>query len=146
MEKVLKEKLKKMLGDPSLSTLKVLKETSRINLPGTSLERQIKTSVGRHFRMSPGRQIATSAGRSNRISRGRPGDVGGGILRTSWGPIFSHWEVSINSWLYSLVYIFLTSFFNTSFGLEKMFCKSLVSACFTLCGCSVSLAYFQYHS
>ena len=43
-------------------------------LPGTSLERQIKTSPGRHFRTSPGRQIETSPGRSNRIFRGRPGD------------------------------------------------------------------------
>ena len=36
--------------------------TSRIKLPGTSLERQIKTSPGR----------------PNRIFRGRPGEVGGG--------------------------------------------------------------------
>ena len=48
---------------------------SRIKLPGTSLERQIKTSPGRHFRTSPGRQIGTSPGRSNRIFRGRPRDV-----------------------------------------------------------------------
>ena len=52
--------------------------TSRINLPGTSLERQIKTSPGRHFRTTPGRLIGTSLGRSNRIFRGRPRDVGGG--------------------------------------------------------------------
>ena len=51
--------------------------TSRINLPGTSLERQIKTSPGRHFRTSPGR--------SNRIFRGRPGDVGGGRPRDVLG-------------------------------------------------------------
>ena len=59
---------------------------SRIKLPGTFLERQIKTSPGRHFRTSPGRQIGKSPGRqigtspglSNRIFRGRPGDVGGG--------------------------------------------------------------------
>ena len=48
---------------------------SRIKLPGTSLERQIKTSPGRHFRTSPERQIGTSPGRSNRIFRGRPRDV-----------------------------------------------------------------------
>ena len=52
-----------------MSTLKVYYGTSRINLLGTSLERQIKTSPGRHFRRSPGQ--------SNRIFRGRPGDVGG---------------------------------------------------------------------
>ena len=52
--------------------------TSRIKLPGTSLECQIKTPPGRHFRTSPGRQIGTSPERSNRIFRGRPGEVGGG--------------------------------------------------------------------
>ena len=60
--------------------------TSRINLPGTSLERRIRTSPERHFRtslgrqigMSSGRQIGTSPGLSNRIFRGCPGDVGGG--------------------------------------------------------------------
>ena len=53
--------------------------TCRINLPGTSLERQIRTSPGRHFRASSGRQIGTSPGRSNRIFRRRPRDVGGGL-------------------------------------------------------------------
>ena len=50
-----------------------------------SLERQIKTSPGRHFRTSLGcqtgtslgRQIESSPGRSDRIFRGFPGDVGG---------------------------------------------------------------------
>ena len=60
--------------------------TSRINLPGTSLERQIKASSGRHFRTSQGRQIATSLGRSNRIFRGRPGDVGRGRPRDQYLP------------------------------------------------------------
>ena len=58
--------------------------TSRINLPGMSLERQIKTSPGRHFRTSPrrqigtspGRQIGTSPGLSKKIFRGRPRDFG----------------------------------------------------------------------
>ena len=67
--------------------------TSRINLPGTSLERQIKTALGRHFRTSPGRkirtspgrQIGTSSGRSNRIFMGRPGDVGRGRPRDVLG-------------------------------------------------------------
>ena len=65
--------------------------TSRINLPGTSLEGQIRTSPGRHFRsfpgrqigMSPGRQIETSPGWSNRTFRGRPGDVLG-ICSWNW--------------------------------------------------------------
>ena len=51
--------------------------TSRINLPGTSLERQIRTPPGHCIRTSPGRQIRMSPRRSNRIFRGRPGDVGG---------------------------------------------------------------------
>ena len=67
--------------------------SSRINLPGTSLERQIKVSPGHHFRtspgrqigMSPGHQIGTSPGRSNRIFRGRSGDVGGGRTRDVLG-------------------------------------------------------------
>ena len=46
-----------------------------------SLERQIKTSPGRHFRTFPGRQIGMSPGRSYRIFSGRPGDVGGGRPR-----------------------------------------------------------------
>ena len=61
--------VKKNFRHLSLSTLKVLQGTSRINLPGKSLERQIKTSPGRHFR--------TSVGRSNRIFKGCPEDVGG---------------------------------------------------------------------
>ena len=42
---------------------------SRINLPGTSLKGQVRTSLGRHFKTSPGRQIPKT------IFRGRPGDV-----------------------------------------------------------------------
>ena len=49
--------------------------TSRINLPGTSLERHIRTFHGRHFRTFPGRQIRTSPGWSNRIIRRRREDV-----------------------------------------------------------------------
>ena len=51
--------------------------TSRINLPGTSLERQIRMPSGHYIRTSPGRQIGMSPRRSNRIFKGRPGDVGG---------------------------------------------------------------------
>ena len=54
---------------------------SWINLEGTFLERQIRTSPGLYYRTSPGRQIGTSLGWSNRIFRGGPGDVGGGNLR-----------------------------------------------------------------
>ena len=78
-------KVKKNFRHASLSTLKVPQGTSRINLPGTSLERQIQTSPGRDFRTSPGRQIGTSLGRSNRIFRGRPGDVEGGRPRDVLG-------------------------------------------------------------
>ena len=53
-------------------------EASGINLPGTSLECQVRASHGRHLRMSPERQSGTSSEWSNRIFRGRPGDVGGG--------------------------------------------------------------------
>ena len=48
-----------------------------MNLPGTSLERQIRASPGRYFKTSPGRQIKTCTGRSNRIFRARPEDVWG---------------------------------------------------------------------
>ena len=75
---------------------------SQINLPGTSLERQIKTSPGCQIVTSPGGQIGTSLGRSNRIFRGRPGEVRGGrpgdVLRTSWGPIFVGWVASCVLW------------------------------------------------
>ena len=54
---------------------------------GRPLERQVKTSPGRHFRTSPGRQIGTSPGRSNKIFRGRPGDVGGGRPRDQYLPV-----------------------------------------------------------
>ena len=74
--------------------------TSRINLPGTSLERQIKTSPGRHFRTSPGRQIGTSPGRSNRIFRGRPGDVGGGRPRDVLGTNICRLGMQVPSVLY----------------------------------------------
>ena len=49
--------------------------TSQINLPGTSLEHQIRTSPRRHFQTTPQRQIGTSPGWSNRIFKGRPGNV-----------------------------------------------------------------------
>ena len=59
--------------------------TSRISLPGTFLERQIRMSPGHHFKTSPGRQIWTFMECSNSISRVRPGDVGGGRPRDVLG-------------------------------------------------------------
>ena len=51
---------------------------SRVNLPETSLERQIRTCPGRHFKTSPKCQIGTSPGWLNVIFRERPGDIGEG--------------------------------------------------------------------
>ena len=59
--------------------------TSRINFPGTSLERQIRTLPGHYIRTSSGRQIGMSPRRSNRIFRGRPGDSGGECPRDVLG-------------------------------------------------------------
>ena len=66
-----------------------------MSLPETPLERQIKTSPGRHFRTplglqigtSMGRQIRTYPGRSKRIFRKRPGYVGGGRSRDQYLPV-----------------------------------------------------------
>ena len=82
--------------------------TSRINLPGTSLERQIKTSPGRHFRTSPGRQIGTSPGRqigtspgrSNRIFRGVLGTLEGDVLGTNICRLRSFWFLIYSALLY----------------------------------------------
>ena len=87
--------------------------TSRINLPGTSLERQIKTSHGRHFRTSPGRQIATclrrqtetSPGRSNRIFRGRPGDFGGGRPQEVMGTNICRLGTILQNWLKTVLFL-----------------------------------------
>ena len=68
-------------------------ETSQINCPGTSVERQIRTSPGCHFRTSPGRHIGTSPSQSNRIFRGHLGTLEGDVLGTSWEPIFAGWVV-----------------------------------------------------
>ena len=80
---------------PSLGTSWECPDNVLINLPGTSLERQIRTSPGRHFRTSPERQTETSPGRSNRIFRGRPGDIGGGrpwdVLRTNICRVSFEW-------------------------------------------------------
>ena len=74
-------KVKKHFRHPSLSTLKVLYRTSRINLPRTSFERQIR----RPLDVISGHQIGTSPGRSNRIFSERPGDVGEGRTRDVLG-------------------------------------------------------------
>ena len=67
-----------MLWKSSKGRLENVLGTPRINLSGASLERQIRTSPGRHFRMSTRHQIWTSPGWANRIFRGCPGDVGDG--------------------------------------------------------------------
>ena len=68
---------------------------SRINLPGTPLERQIKTAPGRHFRTSRGRPRPTSPGRLLKILFDRPDDVPiwrpGDVL--IWRPVFAGWEM-----------------------------------------------------
>ena len=81
----MKEKLKKssnievwVFWRSSRGRLENVLVMSRMNYPGTSLQHQIRTSPGRHFRMSLGRQIGTSSGRSNRVFRGLLGDVGEG--------------------------------------------------------------------
>lgn len=48
-------------------------------------------SLGRQIRTSPGLQIKTPMAWSDRTFRGCSGDVGGGRLGTSWGPIFAGW-------------------------------------------------------
>ena len=82
--------------------------TSRINLPGTPLERQIKTS--------PRRQIGMPPGQSNRIFRGRPGYVGGvrpwDVLGTNicwlrWALLLWRWEKYSNIYIYIYIYIYL---------------------------------------
>ena len=55
---------------------------SRINLPGTSLERQIKTSTGRQFRTSPGRNVP---GMSDR-------EVPGTVKQDLWGTSCGCWR------------------------------------------------------
>ena len=56
-----------------------------------SLERQITTSPGRHFRASPGRQIGTSWDGQIRYLGEILGSLEGDVLGTSWGPIFAGW-------------------------------------------------------
>ena len=77
--------------------------TSRINLPGTSLELQIKTSLD----VISGRPQDVSLGRPWDFKLGLPldGQVGplvdvlgtfdGDVFSTSWGPIFAGWVSSI---------------------------------------------------
>ena len=63
--------------------------TSQINLPGTSLEHQIKTSPGRHFRTSPGRHFRMSPGRKIGTSRdGQVGSLGDSLKIAKVVPIF----------------------------------------------------------
>ena len=71
---------------------------------GTSLEGQIRTSSGRHFRTSPGL--------SNRIFRRRPRDAAGVRPRDTWGPTFASWDavlcffyniIKVNYFLYHFI-------------------------------------------
>ena len=92
-------KVKKHFRHPSLSTLKVLYRTSRINLPRTSFERQIR------------RPLDVISGRPQDIRLGHPrdGQIGSlanvlgtlerDVLGTSWGPIFAGWVRCIWSWM-----------------------------------------------
>ena len=70
--------------------------TSRINVPRTSLERQIKTSPGRQIGTSPRREIVT-------FPDGQIGSLGddlgtlkGDVLGTFWRPIFAGWVILLN--------------------------------------------------
>ena len=79
-----KKSTKKIQGhltnDATSSVIRALK-VLRINLPGTFLGHQIRTSPGRHF--------GTSPGWSNRIFRGTSWGSWRGM---SWGPVFADWE------------------------------------------------------
>ena len=84
-------KVKKHFRHPSLCTLKVLYGTSRINLPRTSFERQIR------------RPLDVISGRPQDIRLRHPrddqigsledvlGTLEGDVLGISWGPIFAGW-------------------------------------------------------
>ena len=99
--------------------------TPRINLTGTSLERQIKASPGRHFRTFLGLQIGTSPGRSNRIFRGRPGDAGGGrprdVLGTNICRLDSDAKKLFISQFFKQITLCLSVFSKKDFLPQKMF-------------------------
>ena len=78
------------LGDNVLAT-------SRIHLPGVSLERQIRISPldvisGRPQDVRLGRPQGGQIGSLGEI----PGTLKGDVLGTSWGPIFARWEALFN--------------------------------------------------
>ena len=93
-------------------------------LPGTSLERQIKTSPGRHFKTSPGCQIGTFPGRSNRIFRGRPGDVGGGRPRDVLGT--NIWRLGVTICQYVKA---ITLSVNRIYNVRNIFCEKSDAKC-----------------
>ena len=70
--------------------------TSRINLPGMSLERQIKMSPGRHFRTSDW-DIRPLRPRDDQIGSLRYvlGTLEWDVLGKSWRPILACWVVII---------------------------------------------------
>ena len=83
-------------------------ETSRINLPGTSLGCQIKTSPRCYFELPQG----ISLGRPRDGQIGSLGDVLGtlekGVLGTSWGPKIVGWVIIITRHLFSFYNIFFS--------------------------------------
>ena len=106
---------------------------SQINLPGTSIERQVRTFPGRYFTTSWGRQIGTS--QDGQI--GYLGDVletplEGHVPKTFWEPIFTGW-VSFPSFDVHTLPIFiklnvikspnLISFCNCSFTYKQFLVK-----------------------
>ena len=68
--------------------------TSRINLPGTSLERQIRTSLGRPQDVRSGRPQDGQIGSLGDVL----GTLEGVVLGMSWGPILSGWKGSGWEW------------------------------------------------
>ena len=88
---------------------------SRINLPGTSLWRQIETSPERHFGTYPGRQIEAFLGPRSGLPQGDQIVSLGNVLRTlevdilgtPCGPIFAGWGYLVldNSSFY-IIYFF----------------------------------------
>ena len=97
-------------------------QTSQINLPGMSLERQITTYPGSHFRTS--QDVRLGRPWDLRLGFPRDGQIGslGDVLGTSGGPIFAGWAVCFwccCCWLWV--------------GFSLMGCK--LSVCVALCLC-----------
>ena len=87
----------------------------RINLPGTSLWRQIETSPGRHFGTYPGRQIGASLRPRSELPQCDQIVSLGNVLRTlegdvlgsPWGPIFAGWGyLVLDNGSFYIIYFF----------------------------------------